>query len=280
MYGVLAVTIVIVIIACAAFPILEDVNSSTKDASQNTAQQYLATSNLTGSLTIAATGSGTTIGTYTTPIADLVVLTDTFGIRNPGGSALYLDCLDVPNMSTEITNVTLSPGVLSYTASEVEYTKTYSSFVIYAAESGDYGLFIMGDELNFNEETVLYTFMAQNVKDSDNVNHYCVAGVSGTYDDLNSTFCGVIEDGVATSTSLTMELADVTENDGYLTYTVGVRPVTTLEGYTGVASYEGMFAPITYYEDSDISILIGILPLLLILIPVMMAVTLITNRRD
>ena len=290
---IMVIVVAVLMIATVALPAVQYAQSDIYTTENNSGNNYaVASGNTNLAVALDAANevwiSGFKINTST---MDVVMFSDTFLVRhfktlNP--DTIYVDSLtDKANYGT--TAITVTGTQISFTdANNTQRTLTYTGELMYAAPEGDYGYFVNGSTFKINEDSKLYMCAADNATNSDlspsSVGYITV--MSGTMGEFASDWAFSTTSGV-TSVSVSASLSGITDL-GDRSYSVELSSATTtvttnLGDYTNTALV-GVFAPLEYkyVGDADGSMisLIGIIPIMLILVPVMMAVRMMALKRN
>jgi hypothetical protein len=187
-----------------------------------------------------------------------------------------------------ITSVTFENGTATWYGGGATQTKTYSW--LYVPDSdGSYGSFNSGDSIRFNSNAVLYG-MTYNIDVSNpdltpSTVRYTSVVAKGTYNNMQSVFLHTANESV-TASDCTMSLEASVQSD-YYSYDYGTtRANIAVENNIGDYNYTGttvfLIAPVdyTYTIELDGADLFGVVAILLVLVPVMMAVRMIALRRN
>jgi hypothetical protein len=292
---IIAIAVTIIIISTVAIPIIDDMEKQFEVTSNNTTQRYTASTSLTDvDISISVANSIATINGYEVGTGNFAVIaiSDTFVIRGQGSSSV---AIAVDGTQYSASAATISGKVLSFTASGTDYTFEYDDYIYYAAENGKYGYFAnTGTEFYVNSgSNVVYAFTnfvgTNNDLDPTTAGFYGVFSLSVENETLVPVWMESRTEGVEyISTSVVLPDGMIKDNeDGSYTITAGSVPidfVTDLGTYSLDADHRiGFIAPIEYrhvVDSAGMIDLINIIPILLILIPVMMAVRMITLKRN
>lgn len=289
-YSVVAIAIIVLIVSTVAVPVIDNAQEDQKTEYNNTTEQFKLVSSVE-SITIrwlstteysindvVYTIRGTTIA-----ISDNVIITvvqNNIQVRNisDDGSGFNLDTSAALGTNQVVT---ISNGIL--TTDKGSCSVLGNLFIISNSEDATYGYYPYSGVVNINKQSVF----AANLTITINSVSYLIS-CHGTYDNLVVT-------GVYNNTSSQfMDPADfsiqfvgeITDNGSYLTIGSKLFKATYNDGgveYSG-QNTRGIYAPIQYYviSDSDATIisLLGVIPILLFLVPVMFAVRMIQTRRN
>lgn len=290
-YSIVSLVVIVLIVATTVIPVIESSQGEIVTHYQNTTQTYAAVVSDDVTLTRDAAGKITLNGyeiTYTETLSRCAIISD--GLFYVMGQ--YECILDLSNSSrvattgTATVSLTMSGGAFTYTVGSAEpVTGTYTKAYIISAK-GDYGLFD-GDSTDFKATagktidvvfpgatglTTLigwYTVKDGVVQDTPVVSFK--TNSSGTLVNFDGTY--TINTGINTSGSSEY----VSEyNKATCRFTPTSGTVSTTSG-----SY---IAPLEYTDvtdnDSAIRALLGVIPIMLIVVPIVIASRLITQGRD
>ena len=285
LYGIISLAVIVILVATVAIPVINDSQTELYSTAQNTTQLYAATSSSDADLTITFSDSVITVNDYVVPTAtsNVVLLCGKSCLFATNSGLRWLSYED-SYVVNSVTSFIVSDG--AYNINNGSKTGTLpDNTIYYAAENGTYGVF---DSSNFNINSntpligVRFNFTA-----GGHTNTHLI-GV-GTYDNMSVSMYTNSGQPETTITDWTDASATIstTEKNGYLTVdsssVVGTYPgsetPTTVSG--GFTKY---IAPIEYKylekQDNMYFVLLSIIPMLLIIIPVVLAARLITNGRD
>lgn len=286
---IIAIAVTIIIISTVAIPVIDDLQSTIHSTGQNTTQKFAVSNQAVDSVSIQLSGSVVTVNGFSlTPSEQVIIaISDDFRIvaLDIGGTVqVHVGTDSDTNRTTG--DITITNGNLTYTVygSDTPTVKALTSpNILYASESGSYGQF-SGGLLNVNKDTVMYAVVSHTVSNAglDPTSLYVSAVVKGTYQGLASAFAYG-----ANSASVSIPEANITEKPGYLSIDTskGVNiSASAVQGVYSTYDFVQFVAPLqyTYYSDADSGLinLIGVIPILLILVPLMMAVRMIALRRN
>lgn len=287
---IVAIAVTIIIISTVALPIIDDAEAGIKVVTQNTGQTFsmVEQDNSTDYTITYISSSSVSINGVIYPINtyDIILYSDGLTVDIAASNMR----VTTPDYLENTTEIVLSGGTATYTnTSSIEHTADYSWFLIMNT-TGNYGLFRSGEIFINEESTLYYTRANTSFTNSDldpssvNARGYVMAG---TFDNLKSVFAQSNTTGV-TSIELSGKITGVTEvSKGVYSVKVGTNKIdavadTNLGEYTNTAIAMSIIAaPLNYYyyDDSSTS-MFGIVAIMLILVPVMLAVRMITLRRN
>lgn len=191
--------------------------------------------------------------------------------------------LKLADSETVIKSASIANGTISYVASDdTTGTHTFTGMVYYASEKGDYALY-NDVATNIPKGSTVYGFIDRDFTDGTNTIRF------------QASFVGTLEDGfsvyaksVSTNPIKYLDEGSVSivyeENETYnsisatppiVTLTDGGTTYTSASNAAGVVKFQYM-APLSYQiitdNDSSIISLLGIIPMLLFVIPIMLVV--------
>lgn len=290
---VIAIAVMIVVISTVALPVIGDMQDGETKTGSNTPIYRLDLLNDSAAHTLSFADSTATYGDYVISFTGvtsgtLLAFSDTFMAfyrSSSGDMRIYVNDGSAPYGA--MSSITFENGIATWTASGNTYTKAYSWLYV-PNQNGSLGAFNTGDTIKFNASSELWAFQYNlDVKNQDlepATIRYVTALNHGTYNNMQSVIAYTANESV-TSTDSVVSLNAISD-DGYLTYIVGSSTADyTVENNLGVYTASLKFfvtAPVeyTYTTGNDWANLIGVLPILLILVPVMMAVRMIATRRN
>lgn len=280
---IIAIAVTIIIISTVAIPVIDDLQESQKSAANNTSELFNAVIGSGEDITITTSDGAASINGYAAPSGvDVFVSASLVVFYNNG-----LKVVDMVNnfVGAVSGSIVISDRTFNYTtAGSVEKSGTITGTYLYLAENGTYGQFKPQDGARFNNNSQMYGVVL--TAPIAAVNYTAVtAFVSGSvrggfvvnegYDLVNGSLVDV-------TSTLTPKLT-YTETDGYnvLSAASVVADVSGSSGYAGILH---IYAPIQYHyisdEDSSLFNLIGVIPIILILVPLMLAVRMIALKRN
>lgn len=290
-YAIVALAVVVIVITTVALPVVNSMQSSAFSAENaNTGQRYNMADSVTGTITLKTEDSKTTInGTAITalPAASpfIYFVTDQFEIilYDTQYWTLYLygaadSSIYVNSSATRYFEISDNTLYIKNTDPSLDTTVPFTYILEYSA-SGNYGCWYV----NPNTGKVLDTTLAEITLyvDSDSIVYlvsmdpttykaYTIA--SGTIDDINYDSTYYNNAAVTPSSDITMTYQPTT--DGFS------NAVTEISWPNNIFKVQYIIAPVDYTILGDATgyNLIGIIPVLLILVPIMMAVGLLRGR--
>ncbi len=281
-FGVLSILVAVIIVATVAIPVIEDSSKDIQTTVQNTAQKYYATSSgdLTEDLTITleANNRYTINGeSYSLTVANIAIITDTGDLW-----VLYANNYNLYQKSNNHVSVSLSIGgsTTFYTdgtykatsSTGTEYTGTFNN-VIYPSTDGDLGYFL---------NTTAYA------DDTSDIIFFSISANNGALFAIDYKATG---EEVEKIVSPFASGAEVTLTDVAISYdstdeTIADNAINGLTYKVGDTSYtiNSFIAPLGYKtvtnKDSAMISILQIVPLLLLIVPVMMAVRMYSSRGE
>lgn len=289
-YGVIALVVVVLLIFTVAIPVIESASESQVTTGQNTTQRYILKENFTDA-EISINNGVVSIGDYDLTLqgsGDVIAMSDSFYVwASSGNNTLLVRSVDG---KFSVASLSISNGAMTFTSGGTEHTITYTDALLLASDKGTYGMFPINSEIRFNKDSVLFTTFDSSVT-NDQLTPSSVGTVAlmkGTYDNLQTLFVFENEDSITTAEFTGTFSQTPIENDGYYSFNntrINGTLTTNLGDYSGSNFYQAILAPIdyTYISDNDSMIitLLGVIPLMLVIVPVMLAVQLMTGgRRD
>ena len=290
---IIAIAVTIMIISTVALPVITDAETETKTGSNASIAAYQMTDVVSSSFNITINSDYyPVVGSYvvTTVAMKYIAIGDTFVIRHTN-TAAYHDKLFVDDLSSKqsipTTSVTFGTSSITFTdSSSVSHTITYSS-CLYAAESGKYGFFCGNNTFYVNDDTMFYNCLGISATNSGlSPTHISVYGVSaGTMAGLTN-YMTFTTTTTVTSMVVTGELVSSAVGNGsyyvLANQAVAYSVVTNLGTYSSSSASIGFIAPLAYEYDSanDYATLFDVVIIMLILVPIMIAVRMITLRRN
>ena len=273
---IIAIAVTIIIISTVALPVIDDMSEGTRENRSNTNQLYFVADGETITAT-KNTGSITINGyTFTPNNGDVLLLCNEF-------YATYNSNYGIVGVKTEDTSfivsksVVISNGVATFTKNDDStVTVSYDSKVLYASDSGNYGAF--KTPFYADEDAILYSAPEGTVTNANLTPSSVTIRATGlgTYSDFELFVTGGSTDGFGSI------VLNHTDYDKYALIDPAASAITYTDDkgtYTG--SFNIMiFAPIKYSVESSMSNLINVIPIILILVPLMMAVRMIVVRRN
>lgn len=293
-FGVLSILVAVIVVATVAIPVIEDSSKEIRTSQNNVAEKYMMTESTTGEFTIEATE---TTGTYiingesktfnTDDYSNFYcVLTNNLFVRlNSTSSYLYFEGLQysVANLGTAGKVTINSDGWTVYIpqgSAAGTYNGTYD-WICYPNEKGNYGLYRFTGNVYVDNDAMVFAISENNLI------------TDGTLKNPSVIWSGSINGGDNTkyawntTTSPPTDVTDATEI--YIEYTEKGELSTKLnrvvnkygDNSVGIAT---TIIPIEYHviteNDSAMISILQIVPLLLLIVPVMMAVRMYSSKGE
>lgn len=286
---IIAIAVTIIIISTVAIPVIDDVQKEIATTGNNSAFSFMAStgSDITTSITnVDSTISiGDLVISKTGDVHAATILISSGLIINTYSSTLRVTDISNDIQLAQVTAIDITSGAYSYTVSGTDYSGTLAGDVLFLSDTGTYGYFDSISDLKLNSNSKVYvTYAVTPFRDSSNNSLSLTGVISGTIKDgmSGTLYKYVSSEFVSVSSSSTINAVD---EDGIMYSLTNIESsaidssVTYNRTVTG-----GIFAPIEYkyISDSDESLinLIGILPIMLILVPLMMAVRMMALKRN
>lgn len=303
-YTVVVLMVTIVIITSAVLPIVETAQLEQRTEANNTTMKYSSVSTSDGvDVSIVYDSNNTnpiTVNDYTVPIESngvgLISCSDSFAIYKFGTHA-YLDVIVSDSaVKYKALEVTLQNGTISFieTTNNTEIEGVISGTVLYAASSGDYGEFYSTGDIYFSPGAIVYQIhnSSSSLNEVDGDGHLSVGGlykyeVSSelvSTDVLLPSLEGQDPEKL-TSQKLSKSFTYDDVKDLYKATNTSATLTATYDSvdYSRNISLS-MFAPIeyTYISDSNSvnSVMLGLIPILLFMVPIMIVIRFIAGRND
>lgn len=284
---IVAIAVTIIIISTVALPIIDDSEIEEKKITQNVGQRFsMLEPDDSKTYTITYSSGNIIVNgvTYETSVFDTVVYSDAIvvDVHNSNLRVASADYLE------NTLQVVINGGTITYTnTSNVDRSVTYSWALIVQA-NGDYGLFKQGTTVYVNESSkIIYARTNTNLSNSDlTPSSITVRNVmSGTFNDMKSDFAVATSEDI-TSVELSGFITDVTEVSKEVysitpgTNTLSIIADTNLGEYSNPSLAMSLIAaPLSYYYYGD-SNMFGVVAIILMLVPLMMAVRMIALKRN
>lgn len=282
-FGVLSILVAVIIVATVAIPVIEDSSKDIHSTVQNTTQKYYATSSsdLSEDLTITLESvSNYKINgeSYDLNLNNIVIITDTgdIWVIYANNYNLYQKSGNYAQRSLGIGGSTTfyTDGTYKATTSAgVEYTGTFGN-VVYPSNDGDLGYFINSTAYANDASDVIFFSISNTSYGAMFAIKYKATGEE--VEKIVSPFASgaevTLSDAAISYDSTDETIADNAING--LTYKVGDTSYT-LRAFIAPLEYK----TITENDSAMISIL-QIVPLLLLIVPVMMAVRMYSSRGE
>lgn len=282
-FGVLSILVAVIIVATVAIPVIEDSSKDIHSTVQNTTQKYYATSSsdLSEDLTITleSTSNYKINGeSYDLSLNNIVIITDTgdMWVIYANNYNLYQKSSNYAQRSLGIGGYTTfyTDGTYKATTSAgVEYTGTFGN-VVYPSNDGDLGYFINSTAYANDASDVIFFSISNASYGAMFAIKYKATGEE--VEKIVSPFASGAE-VTLTDAAISYDSTDETIADNAingLTYKVSDTSYT-LRAFIAPLEYK----TITENDSAMISIL-QIVPLLLLIVPVMMAVRMYSSRGE
>lgn len=294
-YGVVCLVVIVILIATVGIPVIEDAQKEQISVEQNTTEKFAVSSGEISEVTISITEGSLTVNDYviTTTGSRMVAFADDFFIySNSATSSLGLAIDGTSTIVSGLTEIVINDAnkTISYSSSTANYTGT----LYYASEKGDYGSFAYSNPVYFNDDSILFFSVFDGPFVNNELSPNTIRGsvfFKGTYDDLQKMVAIKTLNNVSTApNAAAVTLSDITEVDSICKSTNAQTLFDmTITDDTGTYSYSRpsgnwyqMIAPIEYQyisdNDSMIVSLLSVIPLVLLIIPVMIAVNMMIRR--
>lgn len=290
---VIAIAVTIIIISIVAIPVIQDVQEGNAVAENNTGESVrLASSNVTVSFSDGVHYLNNVALPSDLAVNTAVAYSDNLAIViNASGFVIY-DYSIPGNWTT--TNATISNGIYSSVdTSAVEHTGAVDGVLYGYSVTGNIGNF---KQLSFNvdKDKEISGYIRATVWDPQQTILSIRGYFHGTVNDLHFEYAVDYTHSPRVNldiSKIAISLIDYELSEDGLSYIVnpGVSVTYTdpdgvvWAGSTGVTAIEyQLFAPIQYHIlDSDgVNPLINVIPVILILVPLMMAVRMMALRRN
>lgn len=291
-FGVLSILVAVIVVATVAIPIVEDSSKDIRTSSNNTTQRYMAADNTDVEIALNDDKSAYLINGYSAPLEygiiyyvsdDIICFYGKASTTSPSLSILTSSAFYT------IDKVVVSGGTCTGydSAGEVAMTIPSTGTQYAISESGTYGFFTptTSTPLIVNKDSIIFGLVTKNLTSTSESSIAFRGFYKGTIDNLTL---------VAASDTATIDTANVTSsqllytdlgNDSYQITNRSLTITATVSGeeYTGAGPLT-IFAPIEYkiitQNDSAMISLLQIVPLLLLIVPVMMAIRMYSSRGE
>ena len=286
--------ICVMVVITIAVPILSDVTTNVYSTDNNSNELYVIAESTkatpTNPIELELTQDGFIIINGVTDTQAFTNYSDKIWAKNVGIQVgvnsgaykfLYAYWTNATTVSTNLATKLVYNGssLAVYDGTTLKF-ETDSDYFIYPYSKGTYGQFdqrtaSLRADLHINKEAVVYV--------GTNGNGY--GFMKGTYAD---GFQQIGYSGSATLDTRTLTYTSKLSEDG-LTWQFDSKPIMVLSDSAEVeesttSDWINIYAPIEYSyisnNDSMIISLLGVIPLVMFVIPVMLAVNMITTRRD
>jgi len=269
---IIAIAVTIIIISTVAIPVIGDLQNQQYSIVQNTDSRYSSLDTPTFSIEV----SNSVVSLDGTNVDDIVgsqplyIATDKFFIRSLLSSdthssvSVFGPLAGSPDYSITVKSIVSDNGSVTITdTSNNEYTATIS-WAFVPNSNGNYGMFEPNNSRTLYIDADADVILVNALTSSQMVTY-------GKFTELNILFKLTSGTMVTTGTFTAVPTEHITEGGDYYVY----------NGQNGV---NAVFAPLSYHvlndDNKGLFNLIGIIPIILILVPVMIAVRMITLRRN
>lgn len=296
-FGVLSILVAVIVVATVAIPVIEDSSKEIRTSQNNVSEKYMMSESTTGDITIEATETAGTFiinGESKTFISGdygggfWCILTNNLFVRLYSTSSWVLfDGLPASstNLGTtgkvEINNKGWTVTIPSGSSGAGTYTGTYD-WICYPNEKGNYGLYRFSGNMYVDNDSTVFA-----IKESRNT------GSDGAMTTPAVIWSGSIDGGDNTKIAWNRtsdQVIDVSSStDVHIQYSEKGEVSTKISGVTveygdNSASIATVIIPIEYHviteNDSAMISILQIVPLLLLIVPVMMAVRMYSSRGE
>lgn len=290
---IITIVVAVLMIATVALPVIEDAQAGLVIHKQNTGQTYsMIESSSTTEYVITVSGTTVTVNDYTVgPLSELthIAFTDTLFVQYLSSSLRVLSDNYTGN-DINTTTITFSNGTATWTSNGNSYSNTYS-WIMIADPDGNYGAFNSG-EVFFNADSKVflgYTNLTTNTNSDLTPTTVTVraAGFFGTYDDLQTLICTTSTAGITSISGTAVIDSAVVHSDSTISVNLASSQVscvftTDVGDYTdNIELYGRIIAPLEYTViDNSMYSLFGVIGVLLVIVPVMMAVRMMALKRN
>lgn len=288
-FGILSILVAVIVVATVAIPIVESSGTQIYTTENNTTERFMMASDSSEVVTLGfSTANGYSVNGVTVPQPS----TSTWNVKAfwPGGFAKYngTGFMEI-NGNGEASRFNVTKIVYDPAASTLTYTTLTEDVVVndvpymyYMANDGDYGLFVSTNPVSINKDTDYFIFV-------ENTNLTGTGAFrSGFVYNNDSLVETIIDPKLAGSdrnfqdTTITFNL-NIEDVDRYHFTIDGVTDLTV--GGSVISSQTiTIVAPIEYkavsQNDSAMISILQIVPLLLLIVPVMMAVRMYSSRGE
>lgn len=280
-YSVVAIAIIVLIVSTVAVPVIDDAQGQIR---LNNSTQVFAVSDADVTINVQLSNdSKPIVNGYLVPgnTHKPIVICDEFMIHWRSSGALYL--IDSNATSLNLQSAIIENGTVTYTLLDsTTGTISYgSNNVLFASEHGTYGEFTAGTKFYANPDSVIYSYLDAIPLTNEDLTPSSVSNIRAVFIGTPTGMDGYLlqgTTGIITATPATVDVGDyyeVTVSETSVSYTDAVGT------YTGTSN-RAFFAPIQYGSSmfDNLFDLLGVIPILLFLVPVMFAVRMIQTRRN
>ena len=292
-YTVVSLVVIVLVIATAVLPVIEDAQSEQHTEYNNTSAKFKAV-NPTDSVTIVLNEGYATVNDYRVDYSSatgsaILYRSDNVNVSLAGSQLIYLRDLaaaKLVSISTAGYTITIADGAWSYNTQ----SGTIAGVQYMIASNGDYGEYAptSTNKLYVNKDTQLSLFITGTLSAPEQTSISYNAIATGTYDNLEivSISSNVVLD--PTATTIVLNPSNIIKEDAlsYGITSMSVSITYTVEDvtYTATNSSTITFAPIKYIgisaSDDAIISLLSVIPLMMFIIPIMICVGIFSGRRD
>lgn len=276
---VIALTIIVILIATAALPVISDSQTTLLVEENNAGLRYYATEQVTSETEITIpTGTDFVIDgvTFEAEQYDIVLVSSSLCVRVINNAYQVVDFVNA--MHRTVTAISIASDG-TYTTNDPTCTGTIEGTVIIASPTGDYGLFPSGVTLKINEDSKLYSY-GRFQHETDQVAYL----VEGTITNMSlAALYDVTSQTALTPSNFTLAVNDekVTPDAHNVSYSVvntGLLSITHDEVTVTIPSLV-LFAPVSYdvVGNSQHYTLLGVLPILMIIAAVLFTLRIYRN---
>lgn len=288
-FGVLSILVAVIVVATVAIPVIEDSSKSINTEQNNSAPLYtqMPTS---GTIEISSLGGGNyKIGnTEYTPTMGTFIITDSVMARiAPDNTFTIYDPTNGKQTKFDNSNnlITFDNGVCRYNTSTGQSMEAAYSFLYVPDTNGTLGLYFMtgslplyldkGQDLMIVSNPLNSVMFSAKVTETGTISYYVEPKV------FNQTVNGTITD-YGGNLNVAIDMSEAGDSPTGTWKLSKTAVVATPEGERALDLF--FIAPITYHviseNDSMMISLLQIVPLLLLIVPVMMAVRMYSSRGE
>lgn len=286
-FGVLSILVAVIVVATVAIPIVESSSTQIYTTENNTTERFMMTSDSSGVVTLEFSSKGYSVNGVSVPQPAAA----TWDVKAfwPGGFAKYSGAgfmeINGDGAATRfnITKIVYDPATstLTYTTSTEDVVVNDVPYMYYMANDGDYGLFNSTNPVSINKDTDYFIFVENTNREGT------MAFRSGFIYNNDSLVETIIDPKLAgtdknfqdTTISFVLNIEDV---DRYHFTINGATDVTI--GGSVIPQILTFVAPIEFkivsQNDSAMISILQIVPLLLLIVPVMMAIRMYSSRGE
>lgn len=288
-FGVLSILVAVIVVATVAIPVIEDSSKSINTEQNNSAPLYtqMPTS---GTIEISSLGNGNyKIGDVEyTPTMGTFIITDSVMARiSPDNSFTIYDPTNGKQTRFDNSNnlITFDNGVCRYNTSTGQSMEAAYSFLYVPDTNGTLGLYFMtgslplyldkGQDLMVVSNPLNSVMFSAKVTETGTISYYVEPKV------FNQTVNGTITNYNG-NLNVAIDMSEAGDSPTGTWKLSKTAVVATPEGESALDLF--FIAPITYHviseNDSMMISLLQIVPLLLLIVPVMMAVRMYSSRGE